>query len=180
MKKGYSKRQPSGCGYTLAAIVVFVLALIAVLMSGCHSSSHPVPIEYKAEQLPDSVHLVPIGDVETFTQTSIMYKGKAVGFLEVDAFDRWKISAIYDSTGAIHGLVDILKERSSIIDTLFQELEAVRGHLKSMHDTGKCPFGEQYFEPVVTDSFTLISGCYTKEEHIRELTSGDRPRLEIQ
>jgi hypothetical protein len=112
-------------------------------------------------------------------QTTIEYKGKTAGFLEVDAFDRWKISAIYDTVGMIHGVVDRLKNMSADLDTVSRELESVRDQLKSMHDSGKCPAGELWYDEVVTDSFTLISGCYTKEEHKHELTDTNRPRLEI-
>lgn len=150
-----------------------------VVLSGCHQTQKGTTPYYKVEKLPDSVHIVQVGPIETFMQMTIQHNSKTVGFLEVDVFDRWKISAIYDTIGMIHGLVDQLKDRSAEIDTVSTELQRVRDQLKSMHDLGKCPAGQMWYDEVVTDSFTLISGCYTKEEHKHELNDTNRPRIQI-
>lgn len=156
--------------------MIFILLIVLV---GCHQTPKTTAPYYKVEKLPDSVHLVQIGPVESFMQMTIQHNGKTAGFVEVDDLDRWKISAIYDTVGMVHGLVDRLKETSADLDTVGRELQRVRDQLKSMHDFGKCPADELWYEEAVTDSFTLIAGCYTKEEHKRELSDNNCPKLEI-
>ena len=153
--------------------------IVFIVLAGCRQTPKGTAPYYKVEKLPDSVHLVQVGPSETFMQMTIEHNGKTDGFVEVDAFDRWKISAIYDTIGMIHGLVDRLKDNSTELDTVARELQRVRDQLNSMHDLGRCPVGELWYDRVITDSFTLISGCYTKEEHRRELSDTNGPKIQI-
>lgn len=171
------KRLPPGCGPLTAVVILFIIcAAVIFCIPGKPKKSNV--LEIKAAKLPDSA-IKCITSVDGWVQEPLQWKGKTVMLWDVDERHYGRIEMIFDSTGAINGLIDEMKANMAIADTIYLELDRVRAQLKSMHDTGKCPVGQEYFEEVVTDSFTLISGCYTREEHMHDLFDGDRPRLEI-
>lgn len=154
------------------------LIIFSLLFIACNNKKSTVIDVKNAVLIKDTPNLV--NELDSWIEEPLQYKGKTVMDWDIDDRHYGRIEKVYDSTGAIYGLIDRIKRHGNEMEEVTQELERVRNQLRSMHTTGKCPLGEEWYDEVVTDSFTLISGCYTKQEHENELNDTCRPRLEIQ
>lgn len=154
------------------------IIVLLLLFTACDSKKPAVIEVNNAVLIKDTPKLV--NEIDSWIEEPLQYKGKIVMEWDIDDLHYGRIEKVYDSTGAIYGLIDRIKRHGNEMEEVAQELERVRGQLRYMHTTGKCPLGEQWYDEVTTDSFTLISGCYTRQEHERELNDTCRPRLEIQ
>lgn len=117
--------------------------------------------------------------VDGWMEMPLLYNGKVVMEWDVDTKHFGRIEEIYDTLGAIKGLIEEIKDRSKRTGSLYDQIDSLRFYLMTMHNTGKCPFGKEYHGVVTLSDFETVAGCYSPNEWLEMIDTTDQPRLEI-